>query len=106
VKQTWDKRPVHPRDAKLPEGASGWTMCSLLSNATYGSWIEPEDLARAKADLMAIREAVSKLHTRAAVEAAQVAAGMEVLVVVGPLASMQHHLELFLYARKWPLREA
>lgn len=104
MKTTHDGRPVLPFGSPLPEGASGFTLCSVQKCA-YTTWLSPRDCERARADLARIEAAVSTLRSKRvafeACERAGIWAGTK-----DTLRSLQVSLINHRVALAWPLIEA
>lgn len=100
---THDGEIVHPAGADLPPGASGWTRCLLLGGA-YGTWLEPEDQPRARADLERVTAEARCLRTRA--DARDALEMMDAFTAPGRLRELRTRYVIARMRQLWPLRDA
>jgi hypothetical protein len=100
--RTHDGRPVHPPGAPIPEGASGFIQCENRG-ASYSTWLEEEDLTRARLDRLTIEAEAKALRTKAVAEAALRRLGVQ--YPGGRLSEMRTQYQNVRYATLWPLRQ-
>lgn len=101
MKKTHDGQIVYPKDASLPQHAIGWTQCNVQTGA-YTCWLNPEDCARAKADLEKIADVINKIRTK--VRASRVCERLAIYPR-GKLSDMKSAIINTVYSDRWPLRE-
>lgn len=101
MKTTHDGRPVFPSDSPLPEGAHGFTQCTL--GAAYTTWVEPQDREKMGLDIKAAETIAKKFKKAQAIEALATLG-----VVAFPSQKLRHLRTLYqvkIMAKLWPMKE-